>query len=395
MSPDPIVIVGAARTPMGGFQGDLSPLAAPELGAAAIGAVQAQTGIAGAEVDEVVMGCVLPAGQGQAPARQAALGAGIPESVGCTTVNKMCGSGMNEAMLAHDLLAAGSARIMVAGGMESMSNAPYLLPKARSGYRMGHGQVVDHMFLDGLEDAYDKGRLMGTYAEDTARHYQFTREAQDAFAIESLTRAKRVSEAGHFKSEIAPVTVRSRAGETRVETDEQPFKANLAKIPKLKPAFREDGTVTAANSSSISDGAAALVLMRRSEAGRRGLRPRAVICGHASHAQAPAWFTTAPVDAIKKLLDKLNWQSDQVDLFEINEAFAVVTMAAMRDLDLPHDKVNPHGGACALGHPIGASGARILVTLLAALETHDLKRGVAAICIGGGEATAMGIERVT
>jgi acetyl-CoA C-acetyltransferase len=395
MSPDPIVIVGAARTPMGGFQGDLSPLAAPELGAAAIGAAQAQTGIAGAEVDEVVMGCVLPAGQGQAPARQAAFGAGIPESVGCTTVNKMCGSGMKAAMLAHDLLAAGSARIMVAGGMESMSNAPYLLPKARSGYRMGHGQVVDHMFLDGLEDAYDKGRLMGTYAEDTARHYQFTREAQDAFAIESLTRAKRASEAGHFKREIAPVTVRSRAGETRVETDEQPFKADLAKIPELKPAFREDGTVTAANSSSISDGAAALVLMRRSEAARRGLQPRAVIRGHASHAQAPAWFTTAPVDAIKKLLDKLDWQRDQVDLFEINEAFAVVTMAAMRDLDLPHDKVNPHGGACALGHPIGASGARILVTLLAALETHDLKRGVAAICIGGGEATAMGIERVT
>jgi len=393
MSPDPIVIVGAARTPMGGFQGDLSPLAAPELGAAAIGAVQAQTGIAGAELDEVVMGCVLPAGQGQAPARQAALGAGIPDSVGCTTLNKMCGSGMKAAMLAHDLLTAGSARIMVAGGMESMSNAPYLLPKARSGYRMGHGQVVDHMFLDGLEDAYDKGRLMGTYAEDTARHYQFTREAQDAFAIESLARAKRASEAGHFKREIAPVTVRSRAGETRVETDEQPFKANLAKIPKLKPAFREDGTVTAANSSSISDGAAALVLMRRSEAERRGLQPRAQVCGHTSHAQAPAWFTTAPVDAIKKLLDKLDWQGDQVDLFEINEAFAVVTMAAMRDLDLPHDKVNPHGGACALGHPIGASGARILVTLLAALETHDLKRGVAAICIGGGEATAMAIER--
>ena len=395
MSPDPIVIVGAARTPMGGFLGDLSPLAAPELGAAAIGAAQAQTGIAGAEVDEVVMGCVLPAGQGQAPARQAALGAGIPESVGCTTVNKMCGSGMKAAMLAHDLLAAGSARIMVAGGMESMSNAPYLLPKARSGYRMGHGQVVDHMFLDGLEDAYDKGRLMGTYAEDTARRYQFTREAQDAFAVESLTRAKRASEAGRFKGEIATVSVRSRAGEVRVEADEQPFKANLAKIAKLKPAFREDGTVTAANSSSISDGAAALVLMRRSEAERRGHQPRAVIRGHASHAQAPAWFTTAPIDAIKTLLDKLDWQRDQVDLFEINEAFAVVTMAAMRDLDLPHDKVNPHGGACALGHPIGASGARILVTLLAALETHDLKRGVAAICIGGGEATAMAIERVT
>jgi len=395
MSPDPIVIVGAARTPMGGFQGDLSPLAAPELGAAAIGAAQTRAGIAGEEVDEIFMGCVLPAGLGQAPARQAALGAGIPEAVGCTTVNKVCGSGMKAAMLAHDLLMAGSARITIAGGMESMSNAPYLLPKARAGYRLGHGQVVDHMFLDGLEDAYDRGRLMGTYAEDTARHYQFTREAQDAFAVESLSRAKRASQEGRFKGEIVPVSVRSRAGEALVETDEQPFKADLAKIPKLKPAFRENGTVTAANSSSISDGAAALVLMRRSEAGRRGLQPRAVIRGHASHAQAPAWFTTAPVDAIKTLLGKLDWQSDEVDLFEINEAFAVVTMAAMRDLDLPPDKVNPHGGACALGHPIGASGARILVTLLAALETHNLKRGVAAICIGGGEATAMGIERVS
>ena len=395
MTPDPIVIVGAARTPLGGFQGDLSPLGAPQLGAAAIGAARAQAGIEAGDVTEVFMGCVLPAGQGQAPARQAALGAGIPEGVGSTTLNKMCGSGMKAAMLAHDLLAAGAARSMIAGGMESMSNAPYLLPKARTGYRMGHGQVVDHMFLDGLEDAYDKGRLMGTFAEDTARHYQFTREAQDAYAVESLTRAKQASEEGRFAAEITPVNVRSRTGETRVETDEQPFKANLAKIPKLKPAFRDDGTVTAANSSSISDGAAALVLMRRSEAERRGVEVRAQVCGHASHAQAPAWFTTAPVDAIRKLLAKLDWQKDQVDLFEINEAFAVVAMAAMRDLDLPHDKVNPHGGACALGHPIGASGARILVTLLAALETHDLKRGVAAICIGGGEATAMAIERVS
>ncbi len=394
MSSDPIVIVGAARTPLGGFLGDLSPLTAPELGAAAIAAAWAQTGIEAEAVDEVVMGCVLPAGQGQAPARQAALGAGVPEGVGCTTVNKMCGSGMKAAMLAHDLLAAGTARIMIAGGMESMSNAPYLLPKARAGYRMGHGQIVDHMFLDGLEDAYDKGRLMGTFAEDTARHYQFTREAQDAYAVESLTRAKRATEAGRFTAEIVPLTVRSRAGEARVDADEQPFKANLAKIPHLKPAFRDDGTVTAANSSSISDGAAALVLMRRSEAERRGLAVRAQVCGHASHAQAPAWFTTAPVHAIKKLLAKLDWQSDEVDLFEINEAFAVVAMAAMRDLDLPHDKVNPHGGACALGHPIGASGARILVTLLAALESYDLKRGVAAICIGGGEATAVGIERM-
>jgi acetyl-CoA C-acetyltransferase len=395
MTPDPIVIVGAARTPLGGFQGDLSPLGAPQLGAAAIGAARAQAGIEAGDVTEVFMGCVLPAGQGQAPARQAALGAGIPEGVGSTTLNKMCGSGMKAAMLANDLIAAGTARIMIAGGMESMSNAPYLLPKARTGYRMGHGQVVDHMFLDGLEDAYDKGRLMGTFAEDTARHYQFTREAQDAYAVESLTRAKQASEEGRFAAEITPVNVRSRTGETRVETDEQPFKANLAKIPKLKPAFRDDGTVTAANSSSISDGAAALVLMRRSEAERRGVEVRAQVCGHASHAQAPAWFTTAPVDAIRKLLAKLDWQKDQVDLFEINEAFAVVAMAAMRDLDLPHDKVNPHGGACALGHPIGASGARILVTLLAALETHDLKRGVAAICIGGGEATAMAIERVS
>ncbi|MDX1576622.1 MAG: acetyl-CoA C-acyltransferase [Kiloniellales bacterium] len=395
MDTDPIVIVGAARTPLGGFLGELSPLTAPELGAAAISAARHQAGVPGKDVDEVIMGCVLPAGQGQAPARQAALGADIPEDVGCTTLNKMCGSGMKAAMLAHDMLTAGSARIMIAGGMESMSNAPYLLPKARDGYRMGHGRVVDHMFLDGLEDAYDKGRLMGTFAEDTARHYQFTREAQDAYAVESLTRAKQATEAGRFTAEIAPVTVRSRAGETRVEADEQPFKANLAKIPQLKPAFREDGTVTAANSSSISDGAAALVLMRRSEAERRGLAVRAQVCGHASHAQAPAWFTTAPVDAIKKLLAKLAWQSAQVDLFEINEAFAVVAMAAMRDLDLPHDKVNPHGGACALGHPIGASGARILVTLLAALETYDLKRGVAAICIGGGEATAVGIERVS
>ncbi len=394
MASDPIVIVGAARTPMGGFLGDLSPLAAPALGAAAIGAACAQTDISGEEIDEVVMGCVLAAGQGQAPARQAAFAAGLPESVGCATLNKMCGSGMKAAMLAHDLIAAGSARIVAAGGMESMSNAPYLLPKARVGYRMGHGQVVDHMFLDGLEDAYDKGRLMGSYAEDTAEHYQFTREAQDAFAVDSLTRALTANKDGLFKREIVPVTVRTRRGETRVEADEQPYKANLAKIPQLKPAFREGGTVTAANSSSISDGAAALVLMRRSEAERRGLAPRAVIRGHASHAQAPAWFTTAPVEAMRKLLAKLDWRSEQVDLFEINEAFAVVTMAAMRDLDLPHDKVNPHGGACALGHPIGASGARILVTLLAALETHDLERGVAAICIGGGEATAMALERV-
>jgi acetyl-CoA C-acetyltransferase len=396
---DPIVIASAARTPMGGFQGDLKDARAPDLGAAAIGAALARAGLPGEAVDEVIFGCVLPAGQGQAPARQASLGAGVPLGVGCTTVNKMCGSGMKAAMLAHDLIAAGTNDVMVAGGMESMSNAPYLLPKARAGYRMGHGRVMDHMFLDGLEDAYDKGRLMGTFAEDTAQHYQFTREAQDAFAIASLNRARTATESGGFEAEIAPVAVKTRKGEVTVERDEQPFKADTGKIPKLKPAFREDGTVTAANSSSISDGAAALVLMKRSEADRRGLEPLAVIHGHATHAQEPAWFTTAPVGALKTLLEKVGWQAGEVELYEINEAFAVVTMAAMRELDLPHDKVNVHGGnvhggACALGHPIGASGARILVTLLGALEKYDLKRGVAALCIGGGEATAMAIERV-
>jgi acetyl-CoA C-acetyltransferase len=391
---DPVVIVAAARTPMGGFQGDLKDVRAPDLGAAAIGAAIERAQLPVEDVEEVIMGCVLPAGQGQAPARQASLAAGVPLGVGCTTVNKMCGSGMKAAMLAHDLIAAGTNGIMVAGGMESMSNAPYLLPKARAGYRMGHGQVVDHMFLDGLEDAYDKGRLMGTFAEDTAQHYQFTREAQDAFAIASLERARKATENGGFKTEIAPVAVKTRKGEVTVARDEQPFKADTAKIPMLKPAFREGGTVTAANSSSISDGAAALVLMKRSEAERRSLKPLALIHGHATHAQEPAWFTTAPVGALKSLLDKVGWQAGEVELYEINEAFAVVTLAAMRELDLPHDKVNVHGGACALGHPIGASGARILVTLLAALETYDLKRGVAALCIGGGEATAMALERL-
>jgi acetyl-CoA C-acetyltransferase len=390
---DPVVIVGSARTPMGGFQGELKELSAPALGAAAIAAGLERAGVAPDDVDEVFMGCVLPAGQGQAPARQAALGAGLPEGVGCTTVNKMCGSGMKATMLAHDLIRAGSGDILVAGGMESMTNAPYLLPKARAGYRMGHGQVLDHMFLDGLEDAYDKGRLMGSFAEDTAQHYQFTREAQDAFAIASLSRARTAVEDGSFDAEVVPVTVKTRKGETVVRHDEQPGKANLEKIPTLKPAFRDGGTVTAANASSISDGAAALVLMRAAEAERRGLAARARIVGHASHAQAPAWFTTAPIGAIRKLLDKVGWSTGEVDLFEINEAFAVVTLAAMRDLDLPHDKVNPHGGACALGHPIGASGARILVTLLAALEKYNLRRGVAALCIGGGEATAIAIER--
>ncbi|HLZ66406.1 MAG TPA: acetyl-CoA C-acetyltransferase [Aliidongia sp.] len=391
---DPIVIVGMARTAMGGFQGELKDVAAPQLGATAIKAAIERAGLGADEIDEAIMGCVLPAGLGQAPARQAALGAGLPQSVGCTTINKVCGSGMKAAMLAHDLITAGSSRIMVAGGMESMSNAPYLLDKARGGYRLGHGRTLDHMFLDGLEDAYDKGRLMGTFAEDCAGHYQFTREEQDAFALASLDRARKAIEGGRFKGEIAPVAIKGRGGETIVDTDEQPLKARPDKIPTLKPAFRPDGTVTAANSSSISDGAAALVLMRRSEAEQRGLAPLAVIRGHATHAQAPAWFTTAPVKAIGNLLQKLDWRASDVDLYEINEAFAVVTMAAMRELDLPHDKVNVHGGACALGHPIGASGARLIVTLLAALEQYGLKRGVASLCIGGGEATALAVERI-
>ncbi len=394
MNPDPIVIVGAARTPMGGFQGELADVTASQLGAVAIKAALQGARVKPEEIDDVVMGCVLPAGQGQAPARQASRGAGIPDSVGCTTVNKMCGSGMKAAMIAHDGILAGSHALMVAGGMESMTNAPYLMTKARSGFRMGHAQVFDHMFLDGLEDAYDKGRLMGTYAEDTAQAYQFTREAQDAFAVASLKRAKKAIEDGTFAAEVTPVVVKSRKGEATVQRDEQPLKANLEKIPQLKPAFREGGTVTPANSSSISDGAAALVLMRRSEAEKRGLKPLAVIRGHATYAQEPRWFTTAPVGAIKKLLDTVGWKKNDVDLFEINEAFAVVTLAAMRDLDIPHDKVNVHGGACALGHPIGASGARIVVTLMNALQKYGLKKGVAALCIGGGEATAIAIERV-
>ena len=392
---DPIVIAGAARTPMGGFQGDLKDAPAPRLGAVAIEAALARATVDGADVDEVVMGCVLPAGMGQAPARQASLGAGVPQSVGCTTVNKMCGSGMKATMIGHDAIAAGSAGIAVVGGLESMSNTPYLLDRARSGYRMGHGRVLDHMFIDGLEDAYDKGRLMGSYAEDTAERYQFTREAQDEFAIASLTRAKAAIDDGSFAAEVAPVTVVTRKGETVVERDEQPHKADLDKIPRLKPAFREGGTVTAANSSSISDGAAALVLMRASEAERRGVTPLARIVGHASHAQAPAWFTTAPIGAIQKLFAKTGWRAGDVGLYEINEAFAVVTMAAMRDLDLPHDIVNVHGGACALGHPVGASGARIVVTLLAAMAKHGVDKGIAALCIGGGEATAIAVERLS
>jgi acetyl-CoA C-acetyltransferase len=394
-NPDPVVIVGAKRTPMGGFQGDLANVEAPALGAVAITAALEQAGVAPADIDDVIMGVVLPAGMRQAPARQAAFGAGIPKETGATTINKMCGSGMKAAMLAHDNILAGSHDVMIAGGMESMSNAPYIVAKARDGLRMGHGKIEDTMFIDGLEDAYDRGRLMGSFAEDTAEHYQFTREGQDEFAITSLIRAKTAIEDGTFDNETRPVTVKGRKGDTVIERDEQPLKANLEKIPQLKPAFREGGTVTPANSSSISDGGAALVLMRRSEADKRGLNPLAVIHAHTTNAQAPEWFTTAPVGAIEKVLDRAGWSVGDVDLFEINEAFAVVAMAAMRDLDIPHDKVNVHGGACALGHPVGASGARIIVTLLNALEKYDLKKGVASLCIGGGEATAMAVERLS
>ena len=391
---DPVVIVDGARTPMGSFQGTLKDITATALGAVAIEGALKRSGIAGEDVDEVIMGCVLPAGLGQAPARQAAHGAGIPWDAGCTTVNKMCGSGMKATMLAHDMLAAGVNEVMVAGGLESMTNAPYLMDKARAGLRMGHGKVWDHMFLDGLEDAYEPGRLMGAYAEDTAQHYQFTREAQDDFAITSLKRAKAANEDGSFDRETEPVTVRTRKGEVTVAQDEQPFNADLGKIPKLRPAFRKDGTVTPANSSSISDGASALVLTMQSEAEMRGLTPRARIVAHATHAQEPAWFTTAPVGAIDKVLEKAGWTKADVGLYEVNEAFAVVTMAAMKEHGLPHDIVNVHGGACALGHPIGASGARIIVTLLNAMEWKGVERGVASLCIGGGEATAIAIERL-
>ena len=394
MTDDPIVIVGAARTPMGGFQGDFTPLSASELGAVAIKAAVERAGVKPHEIDKTIFGCVLPAGQGQAPARQASLKAGLPLATGCTTVNKMCGSAMEAIILAHDALVARSAEVIVAGGMESMTNAPYLMPKARAGYRMGHQTVYDHMFLDGLEDAYDKGRLMGTFAEDCATSFSFTREAQDAFAVASLSRALAANQDGTFAWEIAPVTVGGRKGDVVVEHDEQPAKASPAKIPTLKAAFRKDGTVTAANSSSISDGAAAVVLMRRSTAAARRVTPLATIVGHATHAQEPGLFTTAPVGAIEKLYRKVGWTTRAVDLFEINEAFAVVTMAAMKEHGIPHERVNVHGGACALGHPIGASGARIVVTLLGALRKHGGRRGVAALCIGGGEATALAIERV-
>ncbi len=389
-----IVIAAAQRTPMGGFQGELSPASTTALGATAIRAALENAGLEGEDVSETFMGCVLPAGLGQAPARQAAMAAGIPDKIGATTINKVCGSGMKSAMLGHDLLRAGSVKVVVAGGMESMSNAPYLLDKARTGYRLGHGKLIDHMFVDGLEDAYDPGRLMGVYAEATAEAYQFTREAQDAFSQESLHRAQKAQTDGVFDDEIVPVTVKTRKGEATVASDEQPRTAKLEKIPTLKPAFREGGTVTAANSSSISDGAAALILMRADDAATRDILPLAAIRGHASHACAPEWFTTAPIGAVGKLLESVGWSAGDVDLFEINEAFAVVTMAAMRDLDLPHDKVNVHGGACALGHPLGCTGARLIVTLLAALARHDLKRGVASLCIGGGEAVAIAVERL-
>jgi acetyl-CoA C-acetyltransferase len=395
MMSEPIVIVSAARTPMGGFQGDFASLSAANLGAVAIRAAVERAGIQTDEVQEVLMGCVLQAGQGQAPARQAALQAGLPLSAGCTTVHKVCGSAMKALMIAADALKAGSQNVIVAGGMESMSNAPYLLRSARGGYRLGHGQIIDHMFFDGLEDHYtaeNKGRLMGAFAEECAAHYGFTREDQDAFAIASTQRAQQATQDGGFAWEIAPVTVAGKGNETIVSRDELPAKARLDKIPTLKPAFKKDGTVTPANSSSISDGAAALVLMRESDAAGRGLKPIARIVGYTTHAQEPAWFTTAPVGAMKKLFAQTGWTAENVDLFEINEAFAVVTMAAMKELNLPHDKVNVHGGACALGHPIGASGARIVVTLLGALRKYGKRRGVASLCIGGGEATAIGLE---
>ena len=392
MKSDPIVIVGAARTPMGGLLGDFASMAAPQLGSAALDAAVSRAGLKADDIENVVMGCVLPAGQGQAPARQAALGAGMPKSTGCTTINKMCGSGMQAIMFAHDMLAGGSFDVMAAGGMESMSNAPYLLPKARGGYRLGHDKVMDSMFLDGLEDAYDRGRLMGTFAEDAAQSYQFSRQEQDAYAVASLERAVKAGKDGSFAAEITPVKVKTRKGEALIDIDEQPGKAQLDKIPTLKPAFREGGTVTAANSSSISDGAAAVTMMRRSEAEKRGLTPIATIIGHSTHASTPGLFPSAPVGAINRLLDRVNWNAKDVDLWEVNEAFAVVAMIAMRDIGIAHDKINVHGGACALGHPIGASGARIVVTLISALRKYGMKKGVASLCIGGGEATAIALE---
>ncbi len=393
MSADPVVIVGMARTPMGGFNGVLADATGPELGAAAMKAALERASVKSDDVDEVIMGCVLPHGQRQGPARQAAIYAGIPDAAGATTINKLCGSGMKATMQGHDALVAGSIDVAVTGGFESMTNIPYMVPKARQGMRMGHGQFLDAMFWDGLEDAYEPGQLMGHFAEATAQHYQFTREQQDEYAIRSLERAKRANEDGSFANEMVSYTLKTRKGETVVERDEQPFTANIEKIPSLRPAFAKDGTVTPANSSSISDGAAALVLMRRSEAERRGLTPLATIVGHTTHSQEPRWFTTAPIGAMKKLYEKTGWSKDEVGLYEINEAFAVVPMAAMREFDLPADKVNVHGGACALGHPVGASGGRIIAALINAMQKNDVHKGVAAICIGGGEATAIAIER--
>ncbi len=391
MNSDPIVILAARRTPVGAFQGAFSGVTGPQLGAAAIKAALADSGVAASEVDETIMGCVLSAGLGQAPARQAALGAGIPASVPATTVNKMCGSAMRAVMLAADQLLAGSARILVAGGLESMTNAPYLLPKARAGYRMGHQEVLDHMYFDGLQSPWD-GQLMGCFAETTAGRYEFTRRAQDEFAAESVRRAQAAVASGAFASEVTPVTARTRKGETVIDKDETPGTLDASKIPSLKPAFKKDGTVTAASSASISDGAAALVLTRESLARERGLKPLARILGYTSFAREPEWFTLAPVGAIQKLLARLEWRAADVDLYEVNEAFAVVAMAAMKDLGLDHEKVNVNGGACALGHPIGATGARILTTLIHAMRARGKKRGIASLCIGGGEATAMGIE---
>lgn len=394
MSTDPVVILSYARTPMGSFQGSLAGATATELGAAAVAGAVGRAGVAADVVERILMGCVLPAGLGQAPARQAAIGAGLGTHVEATTLNKMCGSGMQAAIMAAEGLAAGSADLIVAGGMESMTNAPYLSKKHRGGARIGHDTMYDHMYLDGLEDAYEPGRLMGSFAEDTAAEYQFTREAQDRFAIASLERAQAAQKSGAFDREIVPVTVRGRKGDTQVTLDEQPARGDIARIPTLKPAFSRDGTITAANASSISDGAAALVMTRMSVAERLGLTPIARVVSHAAHAHAPARFTTAPVFAMRKALDKAGWQAGDVDLYEVNEAFACVAMIAMRDLDLGHDRLNVHGGACALGHPIGASGARVLATLLSALETRGARRGVASLCIGGGEATAMAVERL-
>lgn len=391
MSHDPVVIVAARRTPMGAFQGVLEPVSATALSATACRAALADSQLDGSDIGEVLLGCVLPAGLGQAPARQAALAAGLPKAVPCTTVNKVCGSGMKTTMLGHDLILAGSADVVLTGGMESMSNAPYLMPKARSGYRMGHQEVLDHMFFDGLQNPYD-GNMMGHFAELTAKKYGFSREDQDAFAIASVTRARAAAEAGSFEGEIAPVTVKTRKGESIVSADEGPTVANIEKIPNLRPAFAKDGTVTAASSSSISDGAASLILMRKSDADSRNIKPLATIAGHSGFAHEPEWFTTAPVFALRALHEKLGWDANSVDLYEINEAFACVTMAAMKDVGLDHGKVNVNGGACALGHPIGASGARIIVTLVHALKNRGGGKGIASLCIGGGEAVAIGVE---